>query len=144
MTYRSPVDDGQNSYALWHAGGTLLLMLVATTVGCGDDVDTTTVQGAISFNGAPVTSGVINFQAQGGRPLGGAINADGTYSCDLPPGEYQVRIDAPAPLPEGLKEGDPLPNLPRLVPEKYAHFNSSGLTATVTNEAPQTIDFNLP
>ena len=76
--------------------------------------------------------GVINFQATGSRPLGGGINADGTYSLELPPGNYLVRIDAPPAFPPGYKEGDPLPRLgPRLVPEKYASFTSSGLTATV-------------
>lgn len=118
--------------------------LVAT--GCGDSGETTTtVSGAISYKGKPVTSGLINFLATGGRPMGGAIGADGAYEFELPPGDYQVRIDAPPPLPEGFKEGDPLTNLgPRPLPEKYANFNTSGLTATVTAGEAQTIDFALP
>lgn len=69
---------------------------------------------------------------------------DGTYEFVLPPGDYQVRIDAPPELPEGLKEGDPIPKLgPRLAPEKFADFNSSGLTLTVTGEKSQQADFAL-
>jgi hypothetical protein len=114
-------------------------------VGCGGGADTTTVAGKITFNGQSVTRGIINFQAEGSRPIGGGIASDGTYSVELPPGQYKVRIDAPPAVPEGYREGDPLPPLgPRLVPEKYANFNSSGLTATVTADGSQSIDFNLP
>jgi len=113
--------------------------------GCGGDAETTTVRGKVSFNGESVTRGVINFQAQGRRPLGGPIGPEGSYSFELPPGRYNVRIDSPPPIPEGYKEGDPLPQLePRQVPEMYASFNTSGLTATVNENGPQTIDFVLP
>jgi hypothetical protein len=123
----------------------LLISVSLCLAGCSGGGDTTSVEGKVTYNGQPVTTGLINFMPKnGGRPLGGGINADGTYSFDLPPGEYQVRIDAPAPLPEGYKEGDPMPNLPPLVPEMYANYNTSGLTATVTGEGAQTIDFDLP
>jgi hypothetical protein len=113
--------------------------------GCGGGPDTTTVSGKVSFEGKPVGDAVINFQARGAKPLGGATNSDGTYSFDLPAGEYQVRIDAPAPLPPGWKEGDPEPPpAPRAVPEKYASYGTSGLTATVTDGGSQTVDFSLP
>ena len=76
---------------------------------------------------------------------GGPIGADGFYSVTLPPGEYKVRIDAPAPLPPGWKEGQPLPaSTLRPVPESYANFDTSGLTATVTGESSQKVDFALP
>jgi hypothetical protein len=124
----------------------LISLSLAASVGCGDGENTTTVTGKISFNGQPVTSGIINFLPDGGRPLGGGINADSTFSFELPPGNYQVRIDSPPPYPEGWKEGQPPPKLPpRQVPEKYANFNSSGLTANITgNDDPQTVDFALP
>jgi hypothetical protein len=116
------------------------------SVGCGQSDGQTTVIGTIAYNGKPVTSGIINFLKQGGRPEGGGISADGSYSFALPPGDYQVRIDSPPPLPEGWKEGQPLPKLPpRQLPEKYASYSTSGLNASVTgNDDPQTIDFTLP
>jgi hypothetical protein len=121
----------------------LLAGLAALVGGCGGNGPTTEVSGKVTYEGKSVTSGLINFMPDQGRPLGGGIQPDGTYSFEAPPGNYQVRIDAPAPLPEGYKEGDPLPNAPRLVPEKFANYGSSGLTATVTDEGGQTIDFNL-
>jgi hypothetical protein len=114
-------------------------------LGCARGPDTTTVTGKVSYEGKAVANALINFQAQGARPLGGSTQSDGTYSFDLPPGAYQVRIDAPAPLPAGWKEGDPAPPpAPRLVPEKYASYTTSGLTATINDSGTQTVDFTLP
>jgi hypothetical protein len=125
----------------------LSLALVAGTlsVGCGGGPNTTTVQGKITYKGVPVTFGIINFQPAGGKPLGGEIMADGNYEFDLPPGEYQVRIDSPPEMPPGYKEGDPPPKLgPRQLPANYANYATSGLTATVGTESPQQLDFSLP
>jgi hypothetical protein len=124
----------------------LLLTIAALAVGCGEGGgDTTTVRGKVTYSGAPVTSGLINFQAAGAKPLGGEIGADGSYEFDLPPGEYTVRIDTPPPMPAGYKEGDPLPKLaPRQVPEKYSLYDTSGLTVTVGTDSPQQQDFALP
>ena len=41
---------------------------------------------------------------------------------------------APAPPPPGWEEGQPLPPTPRLVPEQYANFETSGLAATVGSD----------
>lgn len=124
----------------------LLTAVVLLSVGCSDKSDTITVEGKISFNGTPVTSGVINFQPVNGQPMGGGVNSDGTYSYEVPPGEYKVRIDSPPAVPAEWKEGQPLPKLDaRLVPGKYASYTTSGLTANITGEEdPQAIDFILP
>jgi hypothetical protein len=127
------------------SGCWLALILLALTSGCGDGVATTTVQGKITFNEKPVTFGVINFKPAQGQPLGGELNADGSYEFELPPGEYQVRIDSPPRMPEGYKEGDPLPKLePGQVPAQYANFATSGLTAVIGGDSPQQLDFALP
>jgi hypothetical protein len=110
--------------------------------GCGSGEAGTKVSGKVTFNGQPVTSGLINFLAAGGRPLGGAIQPAGTYEFTLPAGEYQVRVDAPGELQPAPAGQEPVMG-PRLVPEKFASFASSGLTATVENNGPQTIDFDL-
>jgi hypothetical protein len=124
-----------------------LVLAIAVLTGCGDGGGaTTSVQGKITYEGKPVTTGVINFQPARGQPLGGGIQADGSYAFDLPPGDYRVRIDAPPAVPAGYKEGGPVPKLPpRLVPERYADYNTSDLTATVSGEErSQSIDFVLP
>ena len=123
----------------------LLGLLSVALVGCGGSgAGGTTLKGAVSYKGAPVTSGVINFVKSGDRPLGGGIKPDGTYEFELPPGDYQVLINAPAPLPPDWKEGDPLPRKPPLVPENFSSFGTSGLTVTVGPESPQQHDITLP
>lgn len=124
---------------------TVLATAAAMLLGCGGGASTTTVTGKISFEGKSATHGVINFVETGKRALGGPIAEDGTFKVELPPGEYQVRIEAPPRIPEGVKEGEPLPQLePRLIPAKYADFKSSGLKATIGEESPQQVDFALP
>lgn len=119
-----------------------LLSLLVFAVGCGSSESTTTVAGKITYNGKPVTTGLINFMAVGGKPLGGGIGQDGSYQFDLPPGEYQVRIDSPPP---GLVEGapPPPPSAKGQVPPQFASYDTSGLTMTVGADSPQQQDFAL-
>jgi hypothetical protein len=118
--------------------------------GCGGE-SKTVVQGKITYNGNAVTTGLINFQPDKGQPLGGAIQSDGTYKYELPPGSYKVRIDAPGADSGGLKEGEPIPPggppkttpAQRQAPAKYANYDTSGLTAAIGSESPQQLDFPL-
>jgi len=123
-----------------------LLAVIVAVAGCDNGPKTYTVSGKVTYKGEPVTSGLINFRAPGQQPTGGAIQSDGTYQFELPAGEYQVRIDTPPAMPPGWKEGDPPTQMgPRLVPEKFSSFATSGLTATVSGEdSVQTVDFSLP
>lgn len=122
----------------------VLVLLAISLVGCGSGDSGAKVQGKVTYNGKPVTSGLINFKGSRTQPYGGALKPDGTFEFELPVDDYQVRIDAPPEMPAGLKEGDPIPKLgPRLAPEKYAGFNTSGLTAKVTGESPQQLNFDL-
>lgn len=120
-------------------------ILSVMAAGCDDGPATYTVKGSVSYQGKPVTGGLINFKTVRGQPLGGGIKADGSYEFQLPVGEYLVRIDTPPEIPEGWKEGDPHPELgPREVPAKYARFRTSGLTATVQPDGePLQIDYSL-
>ncbi|RIK80919.1 MAG: hypothetical protein DCC67_08750 [Planctomycetota bacterium] len=118
---------------------------VALSLGCGNGGGDATVTGTITYNGAAPASGVIGFVQSGAPPKIATIQPGGAYQAKLPPGQYQVRIDAPPPLPEGWQEGQPIPQSgPRVVPEKYANFTTSGLTATISAEPQQQVDFKLP
>jgi len=123
----------------------LACLLLVMADGCDDGPSTYTVKGSVSYQGKPVTGGLINFKPARGQPLGGGIKADGSYEFQLPAGEYLVRIDTPPEIPEGWKEGDPHPELgPREVPAKYARFRTSGLTAMVQPSGePLQIDYSL-
>ncbi|MCC6493071.1 MAG: hypothetical protein IT424_08615 [Pirellulales bacterium] len=119
------------------------LLTVVLLAGCDSGPATYDVSGKITYQGEPVTSGLINFRADGQPLRGGGIQADGTYQFNLPAGAYQVRIDTPPALPAGWKEGDPPAKMgPRQVPEKFGSFETSGLTATV-DENTETINFDL-
>jgi hypothetical protein len=94
------------------------------------------------LNGAPVPSGTIAFHKEDSAAAGTVINSDGSYSLNLEPGEYQVRVDASGERPADWKEGDPPP--PRLVPDKFTSFQTSGLTLTVGSDSSLEQDFALP
>jgi hypothetical protein len=131
--------------SLFRAFVTVLGLASVTLAGCGGGDDLKSVSGAVTYQGKPVQDGLINFVTTGSRPLGGGIADDGTYSVELSPGDYQVRVDTPPQFPPGFKEGDVLPKLPpRQVPERFANFTTSGLTARVkADESSQTIDFDI-
>ena len=119
--------------------------LLAGVLGCGSSGEKTTkVQGKITYQNKPATNGLIAFLKSGSKPITAAIQPDGAYAADVPPGEYKVRVDAPPAMPEGWREGQPMPPLgPRSVPDKFANFSNSGLTATIGSESPQQLDFPL-
>jgi hypothetical protein len=124
-----------------------LVVLTALLAGCGSS-GATVVEGKITYKGQPVTTGLVNFMVDGGRPLGGAIKPDGGYSFELPPGDYRVRVDTPPPAGAAWVEGQPAPTLKGKaaegqVPPKFANYGTSGLTLTVGSESPQPHDFAL-
>lgn len=124
------------------AASAFITLTLLSLTGCGGEARTT-VQGKITYKDQPVTSGLINFQLNNGPVFGGSISSDGTYSYEMPPGEYQVRIDAPAPMTP-LKEGEMEPKLgPRLAPAEYASYATSKLTASIKDDSPQEINFPL-
>ena len=119
----------------------VLGILVVLFAGCGRS-DLSDVSGTVTFRGAPVSHGIINFVGSDNQPHGGPISANGSYACEVPFGSYDVIISAPAQPPEGWHEGEPLPELKPGVPEKYGLRQTSGLKAVVS-ELQQTIDFPL-
>lgn len=125
------------------------LSLLVASIGCSSSGSTTTVTGKITYDGKPVTTGLINFMVEGGRPLGGGIESDGSYSFDLPPGDYKVRIDSPPPPDPASLEAPPSTPAPAgrplvgQVPPKFANYETSGLTLTVGADSSQQQDFAL-
>lgn len=120
----------------------LYIAFVLAIVGCSNSGDPQ-ITGVVSYEGKKITSGVINFLPKdGGQPLGGPIQAEGTFSCSIPPGEYTVLISAPAAVPEGWKDGDPVPIGRPQVPLKYASRATSDLQTHITAETKE-LNFSL-
>jgi hypothetical protein len=114
--------------------------------GCGDNVDTTTVSGNVSYLGQPLANGFVTFFPQRGHPVNAAIDSAGAYTAELPAGEYRVAIEAPGEqYPEGWKEGDPPPPPPKLVlPPEYSTRAKTTLSVSVAEGGgPQSKDFEL-
>lgn len=65
-------------------------------VGCSPAATEGVLTGAVTLDGAPVSSGQIRFVPVDGRsPTGGAVITAGKYSTKLAPGEYSVEISSP-------------------------------------------------
>jgi hemoglobin len=85
------------------------------------------VSGNVTFNGKPVTGGVIVLTGADGNKVRADLEADGSYKFkDLKPGEYTVAVDT-----EGLN--DPAKPNPAYVaiPAKFRSAKTSGLTVEV-------------
>jgi hypothetical protein len=115
-----------------------------------------TVKGKFTLAGKALPGGFVTFQSEdGARSVVGEINATGEYemrthdSAGLPPGKYKVAVKPPAPVrpidqpPLAGEATTYEPPKERLIPEKYADVNSSGLTADVTLDAGKSYDFDL-
>jgi len=107
--------------------------------GCGDSTTPKAdVSGKVTMDGKPLTGVSIRLSSQS---LGGGsanLEADGTFASELPftIGEYQISFDPPGPTP-GETPGEM--TFPKdesgSVPAAYRSPESSGLSATVTEDA---------
>jgi len=109
----------------------LAVMLIWMLPGCGGRSNQREVVGAIAWKGAPLSNSVVRFFPATGRPLGAAVQSDGTFKLLVPPGEYTVTIETGLNLPETWKEGDPIPPNQPYVPDRYRSRQSSDLRVVV-------------
>ena len=120
------------------------LPLVAATVGCGGSTDTALVQGAVTHQGQAISYALIQFfPADGGRPTSVAADDRGAYQIRLHPGDYTVTVKKSTRLPEGWREGDPLPPSVVEVPPLYTHRKRSPLRLSVVVGEPIEHDWEL-
>lgn len=61
----------------------------------------------------------------------------------MPPGEYVVTVMIGASLPEGYKEGDPIPPPKFKLPEEYTVRGKSSLKATIKPGQSEPLNFEL-
>jgi hypothetical protein len=119
-------------------GYPLALAVAVALTGCGGRL--APVQGTITYQGKPVTTGNILFVPDAGGPTAMSdIQRDGGYRLNTDgkpgaaPGKYKVMIismeDTSARLPE---ERNPLPGL--LLPARFGDLQKSGLTAEVKDQ----------
>jgi hypothetical protein len=122
----------------------VVLGVLAAALGCGDDSNSVSVSGQVSYQGEPLSNAALQFFPTQGKPLTAPLE-DGEYSIELPPGAYRVTVAIGAELPPGWKEGDPVPPATRKLPPQYSSRLGTPLKATVSADSGgQTVDFALP
>jgi hypothetical protein len=126
----------------------LLVFLVVSAGGCGNNEPIGKVSGKVTFGGAPIAEGTIEF-AKADYAADVPLKPDGTYQLDnpgLPPGDYMVAIH-PAMVPDPRDDPEKTPpgsiekNDPN-IPKKYRSLSTTDLTAKVL-QGKNTFDFEL-
>jgi hypothetical protein len=124
--------------------GSALLCLV---VGCGTRSEYLPVEGQVFYKDQPLPNGTVVFQPADGPPSVGKTTDDGTFKMEPNDrmkgariGLNKVRISARVQPSNGESEVA----LGRLItPERYATFESSGLTAEVKPDGNEPFVFRL-
>jgi hypothetical protein len=124
---------------------------VLVVVGCGEASNNgynAIVQGTVTIDGELAKGGTVSFFPVGEGPVAvSSIAADGSYalrigqgnagdpdSSKMPSGKYvaAVEVTGTPGKPTAENEGGPLPAGPRLMADKYASQETSGLEFEVT------------
>lgn len=116
---------------------------IIACAGCSDDSGKVDVHGQVTYRGQPVTDGTLTFFPTSGAPQSAQLGDGGAYELPLPPGDYRAIVTIGVTLPEGWKEGDPVPAPTLVLPQKYTSRARTELTAHVDEEATAPIDFQL-
>ncbi|HEX5273377.1 MAG TPA: hypothetical protein VFW33_22930 [Gemmataceae bacterium] len=138
------------------------LLAAGALGGCsGSGTKTSVVSGKVTYKGAPVTGGELKFYPEGGEPVLGTINADGTFNTmGVPPGHVTVTVDTePLKGPKGAggdytkmargREGFKPPetggHTPVYVqiPHKYKDPKTSGLSVDVKQGKTENVELTL-
>lgn len=132
---------------------TLMVLGLALTAGCREPApETAEVTGMVTYQGKPLPLGSVMFvpQAKTARAAISAIDATGRYRLDAAPGQYLIQVQMAARLrgqPAVVAEGKDLdvhvPEVDWLIPEKYSHFQTSGIEVAVEAGKSNQIDIPL-
>lgn len=105
-----------------------------------------TVTGKVSHQGQPVEKGTIQFEnPAAGQSNSCALGPGGTYTLDLPAGDYQVSVIPPTITTKGTGDSPPdeIPDPSvKNIPKKYRVVESSALSAQVDKDK-RAFDFDL-
>ena len=138
--------------ARWISLSSLVVCLYALT-GCGGTHPTANVSGNVTFQGKPITFGLITFQSEV-KDVPNSVRSgeirNGKFSVqEIPVGNTKIAVSStqvdpkPGPSPTGAQVMEPPPVGPYIaIPQKYNLAATSGLTFEVKN-GPQTKDFAL-
>ena len=111
----------------------VLAALLAPGPGCRQAATTVAIKGTVTFQGQPVTEGLVQFNDEKtGRGAEVTLRPDGTYDATLTPGDYAVVVLPPLIVVESkTAPADMRFKKVRNIPTKYHSTQTSGLTAAV-------------
>lgn len=131
-----------------------LSAVLVTAVGCGDDGPPMAEAGGIvTYNGAPLEGATVVFQPASGPLAVGTTDAEGNFElitggepqAAVGPGKVAITAVEQLIVVEGREPtAHELANMSRtLIPEKYGHVTTSGLTAEVKADEENELKFDL-
>ncbi|MES2789328.1 MAG: hypothetical protein V4719_06880 [Planctomycetota bacterium] len=126
----------------------MLCAAVVTSFGCSgsDHKITGKVTGKVTYQGAPVTAGVVYLNSSTTGTGGtGVLGEDGKFTIAEPieAGEYKVTVTPPPPPPPRADQAPPPPVAKVTnIPNKYWTEAKSDLKATV-DEGDNVLEFDL-
>jgi hypothetical protein len=115
---------------------TLLIAVLSLFTGCSKPAKkVVTVTGTVKYNGQTVKGGVLKFQAPNGDFGMAPVGMDGKFTMtDVVPGLQKVAYLG-GPMGSGSSDGTKTQAEKGVsVPNKFADFESSGATFTVTEQ----------
>jgi hypothetical protein len=136
------------------SGLLLVLLLLPLAIGCGGQAKGT-VSGKVTYQGKPLSSGIVSFVSEAGAPHYADIESDGSYRMvNAPVGPVRIGVQS-----KPKQSASPSPRMPRsredfvkvesdmkakesILPDKYTDPNKSDLTYTVT-KGKQQFDIDL-
>jgi hypothetical protein len=136
----------------------LPIMACLMMVGCGgNELGTVGVTGTVTYQDQPVAGANVTFMSEG-KPLAlGTTDDQGVYTLSTTgspgavPGEHKVYITkmeasedtGPSKPEDMITMGPDAPEAKSLIPKKYNNPATSGLSATVTEDASANV-FDFP
>ena len=110
----------------------LLVVVSASFQGCETSEPFTVVSGVVQYQQATLDRGSLRFYKTGSQPIGSIIESDGSYTVELPAGDYRVSVSYPPPPPP---EGKPIEEVPSettsVIPARYTQPDKSELKVSV-------------
>ncbi len=133
--------------------GTFLLLSLALSLvfaGCGSGEAKGRVSGKVTFQGQPVSEGIVVFRhMEKGVHITAELQSDGSYrvasakGMGLPLGTFHVCV-CPPPIHVATAVGGPPPKIKQYtnIPPKYRDIKTSSLTLTV-NQGENSFDIAM-
>lgn len=123
-------------------------LAAAGLIGCSGSSERARYQvnGKVTFQGQPVEQGRITFEnPAAGESNSSPLGSGGSYSLDVPAGDYKVSVAPPTIMTKGTGDSPPdeVPDpAVKNIPKKFWVQETSRLTAQVAKDK-RTFDFEL-